>query len=224
MTDIILALDVSTLADAERLIAATRSHIRFYKVGLQLFMAQGARAVELVKKHGGDVFLDLKLHDIPQTVAHAVREAGQLGVHSVSFHLAGGRAMVEAAAAMTSRPRLWGVSVLTSMTNEDLSILGGRTTAELVPDLARLGMSSGMDGLVCSGQELPLVNVLKPRPTLVVPGVRGPGDAVGDQKRVISPRDAVKAGADFIVVGRPITQAADAAAAAAAIAADIAAA
>jgi orotidine-5'-phosphate decarboxylase len=221
MTEMILALDVSTLEDAERFITATRAHVGFYKVGLQLFMAQGVRAVELVRKHGGQVFLDLKLHDIPQTVAHAVREAGTMGVHSVSFHLSGGRAMVEAAARMSPRPRLWGVSVLTSMTNEDLGVLGGRTTSELVPDLARMGMAGGMDGLVCSGQELPLVNVLQPRPTLVVPGVRGPGDAVGDQKRVISPREAAAAGADYIVVGRPITQAADPTAAAAAIAAEI---
>jgi orotidine-5'-phosphate decarboxylase len=214
MAQVILALDVSTLEEAQRFIVATQGVVTFHKVGLQLFMAQGFKAVELVQKHGGKVFLDLKLHDIPQTVAHAVREAGRMGVHSVSFHLSGGRAVVEAARKMEPRPQLWGVSVLTSMTNEDLAVLGGRTTAALVPDLARLGVAAGMEGLVCSGQELALVNTLSPRPVLVVPGVRGPDDPVGDQKRVISPREAVAQGADFLVVGRPITQAKDPAAAA----------
>ncbi|MBI5494012.1 MAG: orotidine-5'-phosphate decarboxylase [Deltaproteobacteria bacterium] len=222
MAEVIVALDVSSVEEAEKLVTQLSPVIHFYKVGLQLFIAHHARAVEAVRRHGGDVFLDLKLHDIPQTVANAVKETARLGVHSVSFHLSGGRAMIEAAAAVPGRPKLWGVSVLTSMTDEDLRVLGGRTTSTLVPDLARMGAAAGMDGLVCSGHELPLLDGITPRPVRVVPGIRGPDDAVGDQKRVMTPAEAAARGADFLVVGRPITHAKDPRAAAERIVADAA--
>lgn len=214
MTQVIVALDVSTVAEAEHIVTSLEGQVSWFKVGLQLFMAHGMESVHMVRHHRAQVFLDLKFHDIPQTVANAVREAARMGVDAVSLHLAGGQAMVSAAAEVPNRPKLWGVSVLTSLTNDDLKVLGGRTTAELVPDLARGGMAWGLDGVVCSGLELPVLSGLNPRPTLVVPGVRMADDAVADQKRVISPADAAKGGADFVVVGRPITQAQDRSAAA----------
>lgn len=221
MTQIIVALDVSSLEDADRIVAQVGPAAGFYKVGFQLFMAHGRAAVERLKKQGVRVFLDLKLHDIPQTVQNAVKEAAAMGVDAMSLHLAGGRAMLEAAAAVPNRPLLWGITVLTSLTDGDLKVLGGRTTAELVPDLAALGMASGVDGVVCSGQELPQLQTLTPRPQCVVPGVRMPEDPAGDQRRVITPAEAARAGADFIVVGRPITRAADPSAAARRIAAQL---
>lgn len=209
MTYPIVALDVRTLPEAQKLLTELQDTIHFYKVGLRLFTAEGARAVRLVDQMGGKVFLDLKLHDIPQTVAHAVEEAGRLGVHSVSLHLSGGREMLRAAVRAQPRPKLWGVSVLTSLDQDDLKVLGGRKPAELVRDLAGLAVAEELDGVVCSGEELPIVSKLKPRPAIIVPGVRGAADKVGDQKRVVTPAEAAKRGADYIVVGRPITQAAD---------------
>jgi len=210
MTTPIVALDVSTMEDVRRITGELQGLITFYKVGLQLFTAVGAKAVEHLRDRlRAEVFLDLKLLDIPQTVTHAVREAGEMGVSSVSIHLWGGAAMVKMACELPKRPKVWGVSVLTSLTSEDLKILGGRTPEALVPELAQLGMANGMDGLVCSGQELPLIQALPKRPVTVIPGVRSSQDPVGDQKRVVTPLEAARAGADYIVVGRPITQAKD---------------
>ena len=214
MTTPIVALDVRTLPEAQKLLAELQGIIHFYKVGLRLFTAEGARAVRLVDQMGGKVFLDLKLHDIPQTVGQAIEEAGRLGVYSATIHLSGGREMLRAAVAAKPRPKLWGVSVLTSLGAEDLKILGGRKPEELVEALACLASEEGVDGVVCSGEEIARVAALKPRPAIIVPGVRSAGDAKGDQKRVVTPAEAARRGADFVVVGRPITQAPDPAAAA----------
>jgi orotidine-5'-phosphate decarboxylase len=209
VTEPIVALDVSTLDEVMGHLKALKGLIRFYKVGLQLYLAQGERAVKVVRDSGAEVFLDLKLLDIPQTVARAVAEVGRMGVHSVSLHLWGGRAMVRAASEVSQRPNLWGVSVLTSLTEDDLLVLGGRTPAQMVPDLCAMGVAQGLDGLVCSGHELPLIASVHPRPVTVVPGVRMSSDGANDQKRVITPREAAQRGADYVVVGRPITCAAD---------------
>lgn len=209
MTTPIVALDVSSLEDVRRITGQLDGLITFYKVGLQLFTSEGTRAVEHLRKRGHEVFLDLKLLDIPQTVTHAVREAGNMGATSVSLHLWGGASMMKMASELPKRPKLWGVSVLTSLTTDDLRILGGRSTEELVPELAKMGMANGMDGLVCSGQELGVVGKLAPRPVTIIPGVRSSQDPAGDQKRTVTPAEAARAGADYVVIGRPITQAQD---------------
>ena len=139
--ELIVALDVGSLHEAETLLVALKDTVRFYKVGLRLFTAHGKRAVDLVRRHGGEVFLDLKLHDIPQTVEHAVEEVRRLGAYSLSLHLSGGAAMLDAAAAVHPRPKLWGVSVLTSLGPEDLHALHPRASVEpMVLRLAKLGL------------------------------------------------------------------------------------
>lgn len=211
----IVALDVPTLREAAALVRQLGGVIRHYKIGMQLFTAEGPRAVEAVLKAGGKVFLDLKLHDIPNTVAKSVEAAGKLGVHSVSLHLSGGRAMCEAAAAVSPRPLLWGVTVLTSLDLGDMLALGGGTPKERALALAeRYG--NLMDGIVASGKEaLVLRSKLGFQRPLIVPGIRPHGNLRGDQRRVIAPEEAVRLGIDYVVVGRPILEAPDRAKAAA---------
>ncbi|MBI4055971.1 MAG: orotidine-5'-phosphate decarboxylase [Elusimicrobia bacterium] len=204
MTELIVALDVSSLSEAERILGELKGQVSFYKVGLRLFTAEGKNAVELVQKFGGKVFLDLKMMDIPQTVGDAILEAGKLGAYSVSLYLWGGIRMLEAASRVQNRPKLWGVTVLTSLGDEDLKSFDVRDIKNLVKDLAHMGEGL-LDGYVCSGQELQVFqNGFKKKPTLIVPGVRPAGSPIGDQKRVVTPAEAAKQGADFIVVGRPI--------------------
>jgi orotidine-5'-phosphate decarboxylase len=186
----------------------------------------------LYQQRGRDVFLDLKFHDIPNTVAKAVGEAARLGVRIVDLHASGGAAMMTAARAEVTRvcrrerlrrPLLLAVTVLTSLDGADLRAVGVTADpARQVVRLARLAARSGMDGVVCSPREIaPLRRALGRRFTIVTPGVRPPGAAVGDQKRVLTPGEAVAAGADHLVVGRPILQATDPVAAVRAIAADM---
>jgi orotidine-5'-phosphate decarboxylase len=174
------------------------------------------------------VFLDLKLHDIPNTVAGAVRSLAPLGVEMLTIHAGGGAAMVaaasDAAAKAKKPPKILAVTVLTSLDASALSETGvaGGTTQQVLR-LARLALANGADGLVCSAHEISqLRDAFGEKPILVVPGIRPAGSALGDQARVMTPEQAVTAGADYIVVGRPITKAADPAGAAAAIAAGIA--
>jgi orotidine-5'-phosphate decarboxylase len=212
MTQVIVALDVDTIMREEQLLTQLKDNVTFYKVGLQLFTAHGKRAVDLVHKHGGKVFLDLKFHDIPQTVAHAVKEAQKLGVYAVSIHLCGGRDMLRAAAEIEPRPKLWGVTVLTSMQDRDLRPLHPHAkVASFVKNLARLGWVNGIDGTICSGLEVQyLRKALKHLDMkFITPGIRPAGAAANDQKRVMTPEQAAELGIDYIVVGRPITHAAD---------------
>jgi len=202
----ILALDVATLAEAERFLDRLKGLIGFYKVGLRLFSAEGPRAVDAVKKRGGKVFLDLKLHDIPQTVAGAVESAAGLGVDAVSLHLSGGKAMCEAAQAVPRRPLLWGVTVLTSLSVGDLAPLGGGTPLGRALSLAR-EFGPFVDGLVASGKEVDRLRGLGIGKPLIVPGIRPHGVIRGDQKRVITPQDAARLGIEYVVVGRPILEA-----------------
>jgi orotidine-5'-phosphate decarboxylase len=205
MAELIVALDVPTAAEAEKAAKALAPKVGFFKVGLELFTAEGPKAVEAVKKHG-KVFLDLKLHDIPNTVAGAVKSAGRLGVDALSIHFSGGLEMLQAAAAVSPRPRLWGITVLTSL--RDLSHLGSPlSAAEAVGRLAALGKQAGFDGAVCSGEEIGLVKGLGLQ--AVVPGIRPASSKMDDQKRAVSPGLAVKRGADYLVVGRPVLQASD---------------
>jgi orotidine-5'-phosphate decarboxylase len=212
VTQVIVALDVETIKKQEELLKSLKNVVVWYKVGLQLFTAHGKRAVDLVQKNGGKVFLDLKLHDIPQTVANAVREAQRLGVDAVSLHLMGGTDMVRAAAEISPRPLLWGVTVLTSMSPKDVKVIhpSARIPA-MVKTLAKAGWVAGADATICSPQEVAFLRKQLPHLDMkfVTPGIRPKGAALNDQSRVMTPGEAAKLGIDFIVVGRPITHAPD---------------
>jgi orotidine-5'-phosphate decarboxylase len=224
---LIPALDTGDAARAGALAAALAPHCGVLKVGLELFCAAGPPAVAAMARHA-PVFLDLKLHDIPNTVAGAIRSLLPLRPAMVTLHASGGPAMIaaaraEAGKAGAERPMLLAVTVLTSMDAAALAATGvPDAPAEQVLRLARMAVEAGADGLVCSPQEAALLRrALGPGPALVVPGVRPAGSAAGDQARTATPEEAVAAGADWLVVGRPITGAPDPAAAAAAIAASL---
>jgi orotidine-5'-phosphate decarboxylase len=196
------------------------------KLGLEYFLANGPAGLDAAA--GAPLFLDLKLHDIPNTVAGAVRALLPLKVQMLTVHAGGGGAMVAAAAKAasegTARPKILAVTVLTSLDAAALAETGvaGGTTQQVLR-LARLALDNGADGLVCSAHEIaPLRDAFGPKPILVVPGIRPAGSATDDQARVMTPEQAVRAGADYLVVGRPIFSAPDPAASAAAIAASIA--
>jgi orotidine-5'-phosphate decarboxylase len=214
MTEVIVALDVDSIHQEESLLKGLEGTIAHFKIGLRLFTAHGKRAVDLVHRHGGRIFLDIKLHDIPQTVAHAVREAQKMGVHSVSLHLAGGADMVQAAAAVHPRPKLWGVTVLTSLSSADLRVLHPQAAVHPVAArLSRMGLRHGADGLICSCQDVPyLRKALKAQnadPCFITPGIRPENAAANDQKRHVPPAEAARLGVRYAVIGRPITHAAD---------------
>jgi orotidine-5'-phosphate decarboxylase len=207
---VIVALDVPDRAALGQLLDRLEGQPVFYKVGLELFVAEGAAAVELVQARGGRVFLDLKLHDIPETVARSVSAATRLGVDLLTVHVPGGREMMRRALeAAAGRVTLLGVTVLTSLGPRDLQEDGAALTpAELVASRARLAGEVGLPGLVCSAHEIGLARTSAPTCLLVVPGVRPSGAPAGDQKRVATPAEAARAGADFLVVGRPLRDAA----------------
>ena len=231
---LITALDVPDGASALALAAALGPAGGFVKVGLELFSAAGPPVVSSLRGLGRDVFLDLKYHDIPNTVAAAARQAARLGAALCTIHAANGRSALQAAAAALAdeapgpsgqRPALLAVTVLTSLSAADLDEVapGGGTLADRLARLAVLAWESGCDGLVCSAADLPeLRRVLGPEPLVVTPGIRPASGTADDQKRVATPRQAAAAGADFLVIGRPVTQAPDPAAALAAIAAEFA--
>ena len=208
---IILPLDVADEAAALRLVEGLAGTVSFFKVGLELFTRCGPRIVDRIREAGGgasQVFLDLKLHDIPNTVAGAVRAAAALEVDFLTVHLAGGAAMLRAAVeAAGEKTLLLGVSVLTSSDAGTLAETGVHgTVEEQVLRLAALGVASGVRGIVASAHEArPLRTQFGPDLTLVVPGVRPAAGASDDQRRVMTPREALAAGADYLVIGRPIT-------------------
>jgi orotidine-5'-phosphate decarboxylase len=207
---VIVALDVPDLSGLRAFLDRLDGRPAFYKVGLELFVAEGVRAVEAVKAAGGRVFLDLKLHDIPETVGRAVASAAALGVELLTVHTAGGGEMLRRAAdAAAGKVKILGVTVLTSLTADDLRADGiGGTVAEAVGRRARVAAAAGIGGLVCSPHEVAEARAAAPGLLLVVPGVRPAGAALGDQKRVATPAATVAAGADHLVVGRPIRDAA----------------
>ncbi|HVU48196.1 MAG TPA: orotidine-5'-phosphate decarboxylase [Terracidiphilus sp.] len=212
---LIVALDVPGAAEAVGLVNGLERTCTWFKVGMELFTAAGPAAVEPLVARGHSVFLDLKFHDIPNTVAGAVRSAAALGVRMMTIHAGGGPAMLEAAqnalAGMTDPPQLLAVTVLTSMDQAQTNAVGiGRTPAEQVELLAKMGLAAGIRGFVCSPQEVAMLRGLSgPEGVLVIPGIRPAGAQTGDQKRVATPADALRNGASYLVVGRPITQAAD---------------
>jgi orotidine-5'-phosphate decarboxylase len=220
---VIVALDVPDLAGLSSLLDRLEGQARFCKVGLELFVAEGAAAVEAVHEHGAKVFLDLKLHDIPETVARAVASAGSLGAELLTVHTAGGFEMMRRAAEVAKgKLGILGVTVLTSLSEEDLRADGiaGSMRAAVVRR-ALLAEKAGAAGIVCSPHEVTDVRAASDRLLLVVPGVRPAGADKGDQKRVATPASAIAAGADYLVVGRPIRDAASPAAAFAGIEAEV---
>lgn len=218
------ALDFGTWDAAEPFARAVAPEVGMLKVGFELFVAEGPRAVRAAAELGRPVFLDLKLHDIPATVEGAARSAAASGASLLTVHASGGPRMVEAAVrGARGMLRVLGVTVLTSLDAEQLGRIGLAGPAErAVVRLARLVIEAGADGIVCSPLEVAAVRAaVGPAPLLVVPGVRPPGAAAGDQARFATPEEAVRAGADVLVLGRPLRDAADPAAAARAIAAGI---
>ena len=219
---LIVALDVPSYAEAEKLIKDISGPVRYFKVGSQLFTACGPKIVELIKAQGGKIFLDLKFHDIPTTVAKAAIAAVELGVDMFNLHSMGGFEMMEAAGnaaieacAKFQRPKpvILGVTVLTSFDEATFSdVLGapGRGIPEQVLHLARLTKSAGLDGVVASPQEIELLRKNLPQDFVILtPGIRPLDAEVGDQKRILTPGQAIALGADYLVVGRPITGAKD---------------
>ncbi len=233
---IITAMDVPDLPAAKKLAEKLGSQARCVKVGLELFSAAGPAAVHFMREQGHEVFLDLKYHDIPNTVASAASRSVALGASFCTVHAAAGRRAMSAAAealAATAlapeapdgrRPALLAVTVLTSLSEDELQETGpsSDTLGERVVRLARLAWDCGCDGLVCSPSDLPtLRDALGPEPLVITPGVRPAGSAIGDQRRVATPAEAIRNGADFLVIGRPITRSDDPGAALTAIANEI---
>lgn len=217
---LVFALDVDSFEEAERWVKLLHDKVGIFKVGKQLFTRCGPDVVHMIRGEGGEVFLDLKYHDIPNTVAMAVAEACALGVRMVNVHALGGRQMMERTVAevdagfprgSSSRPLLLAVTILTSSTEQTLREVGIESAvSEMVPRLARLAKDAGMDGVVASPQEVHLIReVCGDDFAIVTPGVRPGFASLDDQKRVTTPGEAISAGADFLVIGRPISAAPD---------------
>ncbi len=217
------AIDRPDLEGAVTLARSLVGEVGGLKLGLEFFTAQGPAGVRAVAESGLPLFLDLKLHDIPNTVAGAVRSAAGLGASFLTLHGCGGPAMLaaaaEAAARLPSPPQLLAITVLTSLDRDDLARVGVRSDPlEQALLLGTLALEQGIDGIVCSAHEIePLRDALGPDALIAVPGLRPDGASAGDQKRVMTPAQALEAGADLLVIGRPITAAADPALAARAI-------
>lgn len=227
---LIFALDVPTLQEARTVLGSLRGELGMLKVGLELFVGYGPEAAVLAKEHGLPLFLDLKLHDIPETVGRAVGRAAMLGARYLTVHACGGRAMLRQAVARAAEARAVGgqlevvaVTVLTSLDGDDLVEQGiAREPAAQVTALSALAWDEGVRAFVCSPHEASALRVrLGPAAILITPGIRPTGATIGDQKRVSTPAGALRAGADAIVVGRPIRDAKDPAAMARRIVAEL---
>ena len=211
---IIVALDFNSAKVALNLVDSLDPKLCRLKIGKELYTACGPDLLKLIQDRGFEVFLDLKFHDIPNTVAKAVKVAGNMGVWMLNVHASGGQGMMEAAREAllefdSQRPKLIAVTVLTSLAQIDLSQIGiGCSLEEQVSKLAFLTRDAGLDGVVCSAAETRLLRAQLPEEfCLVTPGIRRAIDAAGDQKRVLGPADAVRSGSNYLVVGQPITQA-----------------
>lgn len=216
---VIIALDTSDLSQAEWLMDALGERTAWYKVGLELFSSVGPAAVRAVRERGNRVFLDLKLHDIPATVAQATRAATRLGADFLTVHAAGGDAMLYAASAAAREgsveggfaPRLLGVTILTSLDRVDLDTIGlapGLPVGDVVVALGSMAVNAGCDGLIAAGSDVRALRAtLGSGPTIVAPGVRPEWAAIHDQKRIVTPAAALAAGADYVVIGRTVTAA-----------------
>ena len=222
---LIFALDVASTKEAIELVDALKDEVGMFKVGKQLFLHAGPEIIRQIKERGGEVFLDLKFHDIPRTVAKAGAEATRLGVRMFDLHASGSVAMMRQSVAEVNkvsrtehlvRPKLLAVTVLTSLNQDDLKRVGVRSGVESqVVRLAKLAREAGMDGVVASPHEVARIRKECGRRFLIVtPGIRAPKGALDDQKRVLTPEEAIRAGANYLVVGSPIRDASDPAAAA----------
>ncbi len=222
LSRLIVALDVEDQEKAMKLVDQLADITDVFKVGLQLFTAAGPDIVKRIMDKGSKVFLDLKLHDIPNTVAKAVESGQKMGILAMTLHIAGGKEMMLAAAAIQPRPQLWGVTVLTSLNDDNLKQIGYRNTVkDQVVTFAKMAKDNKLDGIICSPQEITHVRPLVGDAfTIVTPGVRIKKSS-DDQKRTMSAAEAVKTGADFIVVGRPVLEASDVRAATLSILKDI---
>lgn len=223
MNPIYVAIDTPALDRAEQLARAVARSAGGLKLGLEFFCANGPAGIARIAKFGLPIFLDLKLHDIPNTVAKAVAALRPLEPSILTVHAAGGRAMLEEAkAAAPEHTRVVAVTVLTSLDDSDLQSIGVESSpAEQVERLAALARESNLDGIVCSGAEVGAAHSNWPRGFFVVPGVRPEGSETADQKRIVTPRQALDSGASILVIGRPITAADDPAAAIRSIAATL---
>lgn len=209
---IICAIDTTDVASAKNMVQAVRGSVGAIKLGLEFFTANGAAGVNNV---AGDapLFLDLKFHDIPNTVAGAVRATAGINAFMMTIHTQGGKVMMQAAAKaakeLSYQPMIIGVTILTSMTQVDLEDIGLKNSvAEQVKKLAGLAQESGLSGVVCSPHEIEIIRATCGRDfKLIVPGIRPEGSATGDQKRIMTPKEALSKGADYLVIGRPITEA-----------------
>ena len=217
---LIVALDVDTREEVEYLVKELKDEVGMFKVGLQLYTSMGNEIVSFIKGMGGKIFLDLKLHDIPNTVSESVRVLTKLGVDMMNVHSQGGFEMLkqakessvkEAAELGIKAPLLIAVTILTSLGDEEVSRIGYQKSAkEMVEHLGRLTQEAGLDGVVCSPLEAGIIrDACGPGFITVTPGVRPAGGDVGDQKRITTPSKAIAGGSTYIVVGRPITKAAD---------------
>jgi len=227
--EIIVALDIPSADLMKPTVQQLPPEISFFKVGLELFIAEGADSLSWLQKNQKNIFLDLKLHDIPKTVSNAVKSAGKYSVKLLTVHACGGAAMLRAAADAAAefgedRPQVVAVTTLTSLSQDDLSDIGvSRQLKDNTLRLAELALKSGVDGLVCSPLETEAFRKeFGPEPIIITPGVRPAGSDVGDQKRVMTPGEASKAGANYLVIGRPILKADDPSAAAQGILKEIA--
>jgi len=221
---IVLPLDVSTIDEAGSLAEKLADEIGVLKIGLELFVAAGPGILRIGRDLNLDVFLDLKLHDIPETVERAVKSAMKHGVKYLTVHASGGPEMLRRAVSATgANAKILAVTVLTSMNDEDLRVTGiSRPVKDQVSGLAKMAWDCGVRGFVCSPLEVSVLRqLLGPEAFIVVPGIRPSGSDSGDQKRISTPAAAIRAGADLIVVGRPIRDAANPVAAARAVAAEI---
>jgi orotidine-5'-phosphate decarboxylase len=219
---VIVALDVPNAGKALALVERLDGMIQWFKIGLELYLSEGNNVARTIRSKGYSVFLDLKLYDIPNTVAGAVHSASRAGAQMLTLHAGGGPAMLAAAAeaadALPEAPKLLAVTVLTSMDQAQMRAVGiSASPAEQVMRLAQTAWDTGIRGFVSSAEEVAAMRQSFPEATLVIPGIRPAGSPVGDQKRVATPAAAIASGADYLVIGRPITQAADPAAAAQAI-------
>ena len=216
MAELILAMDVPDRAQAQALAGRLGGALSWCKVGLELFISGGPELVSWLKEQGFHVFLDLKFYDIPNTVASAVTRAAALGVDMLTLHCQGGERMCRQAVAAArnaardgkAAPMIFGVTALTSFANGEMPGIAG-TPSEFALELARLAKNWGLDGLVCSGHEVKGINSIAPELLKLCPGIRPAWADAGDQRRVMTPAQAVRAGADYLVVGRPVLAAPD---------------
>jgi orotidine-5'-phosphate decarboxylase len=209
---LIVALDVEEIEKAENLVDSLIPYVKLFKVGSFLFTAEGPKVLDMVVRKGGKVFLDLKYCDIPNVVGNSVRMAQTHGVFSLTLSILGGRKMLEAAASIRPRPLLWGVTILTSIDFPEMKELGiSREIGEEVVALAKMAESAGLEGVVASPLEIELIRKVTRKDFLIItPGIRPLAQEKSlpdDQKRVMAPGEALRKGADYIVVGRPIIEA-----------------